>query len=175
AVGLNVLKLYIYKDPPRPLPEGLKLIHLDSAPTEVGKNFPVEVGLIGDPKAGLAELVWEIDRRLTPDAVTAAGERGKRYAARREAEQASFRAKLESQLSTRPMTSLALMGALTRVLPANVAVVEEAPTTHHSAFERLGVLKDPTGYFAHRGWALGWGIGCAIGVKLAWPNRPVLA
>src|SRR5262249_20652845 len=114
-------------------------------------------------------------RRLTPDAVAAAGERGKRHAARREAEQASFLAKLESQPSAGPMTSLALMGALARVLPANVAVVEEAPTTHHSTFERLGVLKDPTGYFAHRGWALGWGIGCAIGVKLAWPERPVLA
>ena len=31
------------------------------------------------------------------------------------------------------------------------------------------------GYFAHRGWALGWGLGCALGVKLAWPDRPVLA
>jgi benzoylformate decarboxylase len=25
------------------------------------------------------------------------------------------------------------------------------------------------------GWALGWGLNCAIGVKLAWPDRPVLA
>jgi benzoylformate decarboxylase len=37
------------------------------------------------------------------------------------------------------------------------------------------VLRDPFGHFAHRGWALGWGIGCAIGVKLAWPDRPVVA
>jgi benzoylformate decarboxylase len=54
-------------------------------------------------------------------------------------------------------------------------VVEEAPTTHQNVFERLGVLKDPYAHFAHRGWALGWGMGCALGVKLAWPNRPVLA
>src|SRR5262249_9064593 len=25
------------------------------------------------------------------------------------------------------------------------------------------------------GWALGWGLGVSIGVKLAWPDRPVLA
>jgi len=37
------------------------------------------------------------------------------------------------------------------------------------------VLRDPSGHFAHRGWALGWGLNCAIGVKLAWPERPVLA
>jgi benzoylformate decarboxylase len=36
-------------------------------------------------------------------------------------------------------------------------------------------LQDPSGYFGHRGWALGWGLGCALGVKLAWPERPVVA
>ena len=73
------------------------------------------------------------------------------------------------------MTPLALMGALARVLPPNVAVIEEAATTHQNVLERLGVLRDPTGHFAHRGWVLGWGLGCAIGVKLAWPDRPVVA
>jgi benzoylformate decarboxylase len=175
AVGLNVLKLYIHVDPPRPLPEGLKLIHLDSSPAEVGKNFPVEVGLIGDPKAGLAELVWEIDRRRLPDAVAAAAERCRRYAAQTESRRAALRAEIEKHASARPMTPLALMGAIARVLPESAAVVQEATTTHESVFERLGVLKDPAAYFAHRGWALGWGIGCAVGVKLAWRDRPVLA
>src|SRR5262245_15307315 len=66
------------------------------------------------------------------------------------------------------------MSALARVLPANVAVIDEAITTGGTVLERLGALKDPYGYFAHRGWALGWGLGCALGVKLAWPDRPVL-
>ena len=47
--------------------------------------------------------------------------------------------------------------------------------THSNAFERLGFWSDPSGHFAHRGWALGWGLGCALGVKLAWPERPVVA
>ena len=42
-------------------------------------------------------------------------------------------------------------------------------------FERAAALKNTSGYFAQRGWALGWGLNCAIGVKLAWPDRPVLA
>ncbi len=72
------------------------------------------------------------------------------------------------------MTPLVFMEALSRVLPANVAVIEEAVTTTNTVFERLAALKNTTGYFGHRGWALGWGLGCAIGVKLAWPERPVL-
>ena len=77
--------------------------------------------------------------------------------------------------SIRPLTPLGLMGALANVLPPDVAVVEEAVTTTNTTFERLGALKNTTGYFGHRGWALGWGLGVSIGVKLAWPERPVLA
>jgi benzoylformate decarboxylase len=84
-------------------------------------------------------------------------------------------AKIEAEWTERPMTPFALMGALARALPPNTAVVEEAPTTPHALLERLGILKDPTGFFGHRGWALGWGAGCAVGIKLAWPKRPVLA
>src|SRR5262249_27556965 len=62
-----------------------------------------------------------------------------------------------------------------RVLPTNAAVVEEAVTTTNTMLERLGAIKDTSGYFGHRGWALGWGLGCSIGVQLAWPDRPVLA
>jgi benzoylformate decarboxylase len=96
-------------------------------------------------------------------------------AALREREQAELLQRIDNERTARPMTARTLMHALARVLPENAAVIEEAPTTHHNMLETLGVLKDPTGHFAHRGWALGWGPGCAIGVKLAWPHRPVAA
>jgi benzoylformate decarboxylase len=73
------------------------------------------------------------------------------------------------------MTALAAMESIARALPPSVAVVEEAVTTTRTYLERTGAIKDPSGYFAHRGWALGWGLGCSIGVQLAWPDRPVLA
>ena len=73
------------------------------------------------------------------------------------------------------MTPLCALESLTRILPYDVAVIEEAPTTTGGYFEQIGVLKNSEGYFAQRGWALGWGLNCAIGVQLAWPERPVLA
>jgi benzoylformate decarboxylase len=173
AVGMNVLRLYIYNEPARPIPASCRLIHLDSNPWEVGKNDPVEVGLIGDPKCGLAELT-ELLGRDPAVGFEAAPSRLREHAARREAERAALLAEIDRQRDHRPMTSLALMGALARVLPPNAAVIEEAITTHQNVLERLGTLQDPTGHFAHRGWALGWGLGCALGVKLAWPDRPVV-
>jgi benzoylformate decarboxylase len=174
AVGLNVLRLYIYREPSRPIPEHARLIHLDNDPWQVGKNVPVEVGLIGDPRCGLEELDALLAHTLSPDRANAARSSRDRHAARRAAERKALLAEAEAQRSQRPMTPLCLMNALARVLPPDAAVVEEAITTHQNLLEKLGVFRDPTGHFAHRGWALGWGLGCALGVKLAWPKRPVV-
>lgn len=174
CVGLPVLRLYIPRDPEGPLPAGLRLIQLDNVPWEVGKNFPVEVGLIADPKAGLEELsamLARADDRFREAARWRAGE----WAGVRQTDRTRLLERLEAERPARPMTARTLMHALARVLPGDAAVVEEAPTTHHNMLEALGVFRDPTGHFAHRGWALGWGLGAALGVKLAWPHRPVTA
>lgn len=175
VIGMDLLRLYVYFEPARAIPEHVRLIHLDHEAWQLGKNYPTEVGLIGDPKAGLAELDQLLAGRMSPVAVEAARRRGdSRRAAHLEVRrQLWHRAEVES--SQRPPTPLGFMSALARVLPADVAVIEEAVTTTNTYFERLGALRNTTGYFAHRGWALGWGLGCALGVKLAWPDRPVLA
>ena len=136
------------------------MIQLDRSATEIGKNFPAEVGLVGDPKCGLHELTELLGRG---SAVPQAAERRRRWAALRGQEQDHLRQDVESAMAARPMASLALMGALARALPPDVAVVEEAITTHKNVFERLGLLRDPKGFFAHRGWALGWGMGLRPG------------
>jgi benzoylformate decarboxylase len=175
AVGLNLLRLYIYHEPARPIPDGARLIHLDPNPGQIGKNYPVEVGLVGDPKAGLGELAGRLGEIMPAERVEAAAGRRATYAARRAAERETLLTGIEAAWERRPMTSLALMGALARALPPGAALVEEAVTTHGYVLERLGLFKDPRTRFAHRGWALGWGLGSAIGVRLAWPECPVLA
>jgi len=174
VVGMDLLRLYIYHEPARPIPEHIRLIQLDSDVRQIGKNYPVDVGLPGDPKAGLAELDGLLTERMSTDMVRAAQERREQRTARRAAEREALEAAIQQQKDQRPMTAMTAMNALARILPPNAAVVEEAVTTHQHMLKKLGVLKDPTGHFAHRGWALGWGLGCALGVKLAWPDRPVV-
>jgi benzoylformate decarboxylase len=175
AVGINLFRLYIYQEPACPIPDHVRLIHLDADPREIGKNYPVELGLLGDPKAGLAELDQRVSEIQPAEQIQAAARRREEHAARRAAERDTLLAEIDAQRDRRPMTAFTFMGALCRALPPNGAVVEEAVTTHNNLLERLGVLRDPSGHFAHRGWALGWGLGCAVGVKLAWPDRPVVA
>ena len=175
AVGADLFKLYIHREPEWPWPQGLRAIHLDLTPAAIGRNHPVEVGLVGDPKAGLAELSDLVAERLTPEQRARAGARAKELGTLRRQAAEKLQAELDAARDQRPMALVSFAEALCRPLPDDVVVVEEAITTHHSLLERLGVPQDPRAYFAHRGWALGWGLGCAMGVQLAWPERPVVA
>jgi benzoylformate decarboxylase len=175
VVGMDLLRQYLYHEPTRAIPEHVRLVHLEADPWQLGKNYPLEVGLIGDPLAGLTELAGLLDGTMTAEARQAARTRG---AARTKASLAGREAlwkRVDEERGARPLSPLNFMVSLARAIPENVAVVEEAVTTTNTYLERLGALKDAMGYIAHRGWALGWGLGCALGVKLAWPERPVLA
>lgn len=175
VVGMDLLRQYVYHEPARAIPEHIRLVHIDESPRELGKNYAVDVGLIGDTKTSLAELRDRLIGHLNDSTKAEIARRTAAHAQNHAAIRENLRTQIAEQAPLRPLTPLGLMGALSNVLPSDVAVIEEAVTTTNTTFERLGVLKNTTGYFGHRGWALGWGLGVSIGVKLAWPDRPVLA
>lgn len=175
AVGLDVFRQYVYYEPNRPIPEHARLIHLDEDAWQIGKNYEPDVGVWSSIKAGLRDLEQQLALRMTSGVREAAQSRAKVHADRHREVREKLKQQALRQQDARPLTPLNLMATLAQVLPANVAVIEEAVTTTSMLFERLGVLQNTSGYFGQRGWTLGWGLGCAIGVKLAWPNRPVLA
>ncbi|MCE9526222.1 MAG: thiamine pyrophosphate-binding protein [Planctomycetales bacterium] len=175
VAGMDLLRQYIYSEPSRAIPEHIKLVQIDENPWQLGKNYPVDVGVIGDTRESLQELFHQLNQLMSREQKNVALERHVQWTQKHSTVREKFRAEVESQRGIRPLTPLGLMGALADILPPDVAVIEEAVTTTNTTFERLGVLKNTTGYFGHRGWALGWGLGVSIGVKLAWPDRPVLA
>jgi benzoylformate decarboxylase len=175
VAGMDLMREYVYHGPEPAIPRSLRVVHFDEDPRQIGKNYPVEVGVLGDTKCGLAELAALLDTTMNAAAKNAAAARGEQRAKSHRDVQQRLRDAIAGRRDLRPMAGSVLMESLSRILPDNVAVIEEAVTTTNSTFQRLGALKNTSGYFAHRGWALGWGLGCALGVKLAWPERPVLA
>ncbi len=174
AVGVKLFEEYIYHGDIACIPPSSRLIHVDDDPREINKNYPAAVGLVGNIPRILESILQELEVDPEFPAEVAASRRT-RWVLEIDKARSQLRNKARSEFSARPMTPLAMLEALAAVLPANVAVVEEAPTTSGSYFERIGILPTPEGFFAQRGWALGWGLGCAIGVRLAWPDRPILA
>jgi len=174
VTGMDLLRQYVYFDPPCPIPAQLRIVHIDEDAYQLGKNYPLAAAVWGNTRAALADLAGELERTIDASWKSAARARCEHYALKQQQIRAQILEQVKHEQNQRPLTPLTFMESLSRVLPPNVAVIEEAVTTTNRTFARLGRLPTTDGYFGHRGWALGWGLGCAIGVKLAWPDRPVL-
>ena len=72
-----------------PMPPGLTIIHLDIDPWELGKNYPAEVAILGDPKAHAART----DRRRARAHVERRARRRARAPARRASDAIARRAR----------------------------------------------------------------------------------
>jgi benzoylformate decarboxylase len=156
-----------------PLPPGLRLIHLDTDPWEIGKNFPAEAAILGDPKATLPELTAAVRERMTSGARGAARDRLKTASDANAAERAALKAKARSLAGQVPVQPLALLEAIGEMLPRDAVVIEEALSSA-PGIRSLIRSDDPQSYFGLRGGGIGWGLPATIGVKLALPERPVV-
>jgi benzoylformate decarboxylase len=157
-----------------PMPPGLRVVHLDVNPWELGKNYPEAVAIQGDPKATLPELS-EAVRRLTskaghPDArrrieaVRAAWQRERSELARR----------AEAEAARVPIAPLTLVHELARCAPADAVIVDESISSAQGV-RHFFSCADARSFFGIRGGGIGWGLPAALGVKLALRDRPVLA
>lgn len=151
-----------------------KIVHVDLNAYEIAKNHPVDLGVVADPKLTLALLAEALERSL-PDA--------KKQAARARVEQggrdkaARHAAELEQDRAVRdavPMKMSRFMEELSAQLTGEVVVFDEA-LTNSPAVSRY-IPPSRTGqYFLTRGGSLGVGFPGALGVKLANPDKTVLA
>ncbi|HEX9461579.1 MAG TPA: thiamine pyrophosphate-binding protein [Alphaproteobacteria bacterium] len=156
-----------------PMPPGLPIIHLDTDPWELGKNYPAAVALLGDPKATLADLVIAVEGAMSAGARGRVLERVERVGRAIAEERAALRAKAKADAGKTPVQPLALFEALGRTLPKDAVVIEEALSSAPGIRQMID-SDDPQSYFGLRGGGIGWGLPAAIGVKLALPSRPVV-
>jgi benzoylformate decarboxylase len=90
------------------------------------------------------------------------------------AEREAFRTKARGLAGKSPVQPLALLEAIGSMLPKDAVVIEEVLSSAPGARSLINA-EDPQSYFALRGGGIGWGLPAAIGVKLALPDRPVVA
>ncbi|MQA97030.1 MAG: thiamine pyrophosphate-binding protein [Streptosporangiales bacterium] len=151
------------------IPDGLRVVQIDSDHAEIGRNFAVAAGLVGDVRATLADLAVRLD-----GAVPRAAGRAEAIAGATAERRAAVEAEALAGYGPAPMPALAAGHAIAAALPADAVVVEEAITSGHPL---RGVLRldRPRSYVHTVGGGLGWGIGAAIGTRLGDPSRPVVA
>jgi acetolactate synthase-1/2/3 large subunit len=146
------------------LPPG-KLIQIDLEAQEIGKNYPVEVGIQSDAKPALADLFAAVGRRAEDS----------EYAA----ELASMKADWAAQENTRldsgqvPFTSQRPLRDLRRVMERDGIVVAGSGNTQGAVKQSFPVY-EPRTHMTSGGYSsMGWAVPAAIGAKLARPDRQV--
>ena len=157
-----------------PLPDGLAIIHLDPDPWELGKNYAEAVSILGDPKATLPDLAAAVRAKLGAAASAAAQARLAAEMRVAATERRALLAEAEAAAAIVPIRPLALLAAIGAALPADAVVVEETISSGRG-LHRLLRTDDPQSFFGLCGGGIGWGLPAAVGVKLALPDRPVVA
>jgi acetolactate synthase-1/2/3 large subunit len=149
-----------------------RLIHADIDPFEIGKNYPVEVGIVGDARAILAGLLAAV-RALTPprDWRNAPYTREiMEHVAGWWAQNCALR-----EADRAPVTMGRAIGEVRKVLPPEGIVFTSSGNVQAQVFQEMP-FTCPRTYISAGGFStMGWSFPAAMGAKLAAPDRPVVA
>jgi benzoylformate decarboxylase len=173
SVGGDLFTLSLPSDI-EPMPAGLTLIHLDTDPWELGKNYPPQVAILGDPKTTLPDITEALRKAMSSGARGAARERLDAAKAATLAERDALKAKARATAGQTPVQPLSLLNAIGEMLPKDAVVIDETISSG-AGIRSLIRSDDPQSFYGLRGGGIGWGLPAALGVKLALPDRPVLA
>ncbi len=152
------------------LAPGTRLIHLDNDPWEIGKNFPAQAAILGDPKATLPELTKAVAELVPP-----AAERRAQVEAALAAKRTALIAQALAEAEYLPLRPLAVLHAIAGLLPDDAVVVEETLSTGMNTIRQLMPATRSDSWFGMRGGGIGVALPQAIGIQLAFPGRPVIA
>jgi acetolactate synthase-1/2/3 large subunit len=150
---------------------GSKIIHLDIEPSEIGRNYPTEIGVVADAKSALRVLI-RVAKEMYPDGFNRTEMKAKIAAFKK-----SFKASnVEMQTSDAfPMMPERILADTRIALPDNAIITTDVGWNKNGVGQQFDILT-PGSILTPGGFAtMGFGPPAAIGAKLASPERVVLS
>ena len=129
--------------------------------------------MVADPKVALGQLAEALDATMSGSAREAAKGRASVVAEQTAAIKEAWKQRVKERWDIRPMSAERMIAEVAPVLPDDVIIADDAVTTRTALHNTLE-FDEPGELMSGRGGALGWGIGGAMGTKLANPDRPVV-
>ncbi len=154
---------------------GVSLIHASVDPETIGRNVPLDVALLGDLDLIAQQMIEAVEDLRSPSALASqTRERREEISA---FTQSSRKARMEMARAAEgsPVPWYRVMAELDRLAEPDAIIVPETGDDGRVSnfFNFAPNARWKIG--RTRGQALGWGVGAAAGVKLAHPDRQVIA
>lgn len=148
-----------------------KLIQIDIDPSEIGRNFPADIGVVTDLKQALI-VINRVARRLYPD-----GRRNEALVKSIAKYRVDFAKTNEGFVKSDayPMQPERILAAVRRVLPRDAIITTDVGWNKNGVGQQFPVYT-PGSILTPGGFAtMGFGAPAALGAKLACPDKVVVA
>ena len=155
-------------------PLDAKFVRMGMNTGNLGRNYPLDLALVGDVREGLRDLTDAVESLTTADRrAKIAKPRSERLAAMSQEVLRKAAAAAKANAGGSPVHADELGAALARNIDKHAVFVSENLTGKHGLL-KLGHREDEVMWLANTGLGLGWGVGAAAGAKLAAPDRDVI-
>ncbi len=164
-----------FYSPEPPFPKTTRIIQIDDNPGEIGKHIPAASGIQGDIKLSTAELISLIKENMSDQDHQKSRSRAEKVREQKAFFDKPFSQKWEQERENVPISVSRLMRELRDALKPGTIIVDDCWSSS-ATLKRILNLSEPGSYFRARdGGSIGWGISGGLGVKLAEPDRRVVA
>ncbi|MEZ5855589.1 MAG: thiamine pyrophosphate-binding protein [Hyphomicrobiaceae bacterium] len=156
-----------------PFPAGAKVAHFEAWPERLAYGIAPDIGVVGDLKSGLEELVESVKSAGGAALASAAKQRNAALAEYKAKEQLVQKTRAEKAWSRVPISMPRVMAEIRDALPKDCIVVDESITASID-LARTIPSTGPGTYFGAKGGGIGQGIAGALGVSVAEPKKPIV-
>lgn len=147
-----------------------KFIQIDMEPAEIGRNYPVEIGAVADPKQAL-QAILEAAKELKPEGIDRPELRQKIAEYKRTFKEQN---KAISEDSRYPMTPQRILKDVREVFPEDGLIFTDVGWNKNGVGQQFDITK-PSTIFHPGGLAtMGFGSAAILGAKLAAPDKKVI-
>ena len=152
----------------RYVPADARIVQIEIDPQELGRNYPVEVGIEGDARAVLQEILDQVrDQEPRPNVRWIADIHD--WAARR-----LGRLDAEARDTSSPIKPQRVYGELRKVMPRDAIVALDAGLAPNFGQDRLNFYHPRSLMTSLDLGGLGFSFPASLGAKFAAPDRPVV-
>ncbi|MCC4772712.1 glyoxylate carboligase [Vibrio cyclitrophicus] len=149
--------------------EGRKFVHVDIEPTQIGRVFCPDLGIVSDAKAAL-ELMVEVAQEWRD-----AGKLPNRNAWASECQERKSTMLRKTNFDEAPMKPMRVYEEMNKVFGSETCYVSTIGLSQIAAAQFLHVYKPRNWINCGQAGPLGWTTPAALGVRAADPNRDIVA